>query len=273
DAPRRDPPVEIGEPLVREKLTGAVERPAENEKEAAENGDRAAAAPRADRAKAREGREGRQERRDKVVGVFRRHASRARREREEVRPEVIVRKAFAGEPWVRERQARGRHEARQDGEVHRLLRLANLAEGPADPQEKEEDAEEKSHRQESPGGARKGRRKVGAAPEEPCGKRDERERYREPADRDVEDRRQHPAGQGGEHEADGKREGEHGVRAGIRVRLVSPEKAGEYGGARRTGQEKNEGEKKGRRDGHGTDSREHRGRSGRMSPRLTRATV
>ena len=97
--------------------------------------------------------------------------------------------------------------------------------------------------------------KVGAAPEEAPGEGDERERQREPGDRDEEERRQQPAGRGCEHEADRNGEGEHGVRAGIRVRLVAAEEAREHGGARRAGQEEDEGEKKRRRYRHGTVSR------------------
>ena len=89
----------------------------------------------------------------------------------------------------------------------------------------------------------------------PAGERDERERKREPGDRDVEERRQQPAGRGREDETHGEREGEHGVRAGIRVRLVAAEETGEHGGARRTRQEEDEGEEKRRRDRHGTVSR------------------
>ena len=255
DAPRGQPPVEVDERLSRKELPGPVERPAENEKEPAEDRDGRAAPPRADRAEARERREGRQERGDEVVGVLRRHAGRARGKREEVRPEVIVGKALAGEPGIGKRQARGRHEARQDGEVHRLFGLADLAERPADPQEEEEDAEEERHGNEPRAGARNDARKVGAAPEKAPGEGEERERQREPGDRDVEERRQQPAGRGREHEAHRNGEGEHGVRAGIRVRLVAAEEAGEHGGARRTGQEEDEGEEKRRRDRHGTVSR------------------
>ena len=49
--------------------------------------------------------EGRQESGDEVVGELRRQAGRARGKREEVRPEVIVGKALAGEPGVGKRQA------------------------------------------------------------------------------------------------------------------------------------------------------------------------
>ena len=106
DAPRGQPPVEVDERLSREELPGPVERPAEDEKQPAEDREARAAPPRADRAEARERREGRQERGDEVVGVLRRHARGARGKREEVRPEVIVGKALAGEPRIGERQAR-----------------------------------------------------------------------------------------------------------------------------------------------------------------------
>ena len=121
---------------------------------------------RADRAESRERREGRQERRDQVVGVLGGDAGRAGGQGEEIGPEVVVGEPLAGEPRIREREAHGRHEARQDGEVHGLFRLANLAEGPAEPQEEEKDAEEDDERKEARAGAGEDSRKVRAAPEE-----------------------------------------------------------------------------------------------------------
>ena len=88
-----------------EQISALFLETAENEKEPAEDRDGRAAPPRADRAEARERREGRQERGDEVVGELRRHAGRARGKREEVRPEVIVGKALAGEPGIGKRQA------------------------------------------------------------------------------------------------------------------------------------------------------------------------
>ena len=252
DAPRGDPPVEVGEGPLAERLPRAVERSPEYEDGAREEREPPPAAARADGSVGGERRERGQEGRDEVVRVLGGDARGARREREEVRPEVVVREAGAGEPRVHERESRRRHEPREDGEVHRLLRLADLAERRADPEEEAEDREEEDERRGEGASAREHVEEVPPAPEEQGDEGEPRERQREDADRRLaEEPRDEPAGQRRRDEADGQGEREDGLGGRV-VRSVAAEQARERGHPRRARQEKDRGEENNGQGRHGS---------------------
>ncbi len=193
-----------------------VRRPAEDEEEPGQDAQPPPAAADPDRAERRGRRERREERGDQVVGVLGRDPRGAGREREEKRAEVVVGESRARHPRVGEGEAPGRHEAGEDGEVHRLFGEADVADGPADPEVEEEDAEGQGERR--PGAPPGGERVEKALPEEDDQDEEEEraERQRDAGDRDVEERRREPAGERREDQPRGEREGDGRLRAARR---------------------------------------------------------
>ena len=265
DAAGGGPPVEVDERLFPEGLARAVERAAEDEDGAREDGEPPTAPARPHGAVRGERGEGREERGDQVVRVLRRDARRAGREREEVRSEVVVREALAGEPRIHEREARRRHESGEDSEVHRLFGLPDLAERAADPEEEEEDEGEEDERREERPPAREDRGEVAPAPQEQGSEREARERQRDGRDGGGKERRDDPSRERRGHEADRERERDGRFRTDV-VRPVAAQKAGKDGRSRRARQEEDRGEEKRGHSRHGTGQ-------GNTTGRLRRATL